>query len=73
MGWGVTSVVRRSTRTIRDRYESGVAAVRIEDRVVDTRGEAGFGVQARPILPRSGATTGLGAILAQPAGMAAAE
>ena len=69
----MTSVARRSARTNGGRYESGAVAVRIEKWVEDTRSEAGIGVQARPILPRNGATTRLGAILAEPAGMAPAE
>ncbi len=73
MGWEVTSVARRSVRTSGGLYDSGAAAARREDRVDNTRNEAGGGVQMRPPLPRSGAATRLGAILAEPAGMASAK
>jgi len=46
------------------RYESGAASVRIEHRVDDPRRGAGVGVDARPVLPQSGAPARFGAILA---------
>ena len=69
----MTSVARRPARTIGGWCESGAVSVCTEDRVEDTRVEAGAGVQACPVLRRSGEATRLGAILAQPAGMASAE
>ena len=72
MGWGVTSVARRSAWTGGGWCEGG-SAMRMKDRVEDVRGKAGVGVQARPASPQGGELARLGAILAQLVDMASAE
>jgi len=53
-------------------WGSGAAAVPIENKAENARGEAGVAVHAPPVLPRRGETIGPRATPAAPAGLASA-